>query len=144
MVKILTQGNGLKGFHGRVGDLTNMFDSFGNELYVGDVVIISNQDQYSKQNKYLGNEYGLSFVCEENTDIADWTNHNHQYVNGIASIWDSDVFGANPVDFSSDYWDALLERSEGWIVHKIKDHKNLAIGERIEFLYVDEVDELIE
>lgn len=136
-MKILTQENqGMRGFHGRIGDPTNMFDSFGNPLFVGDVVITSNQDKFSKQNQYLGNEYGIAFVCEENTSIANWTGRDHQYVMGIATIWDSDVFKNIPIDFN---WDELYEQMDGWIVHKIKDYSQLAIGERIGFLYVDEL-----
>jgi len=142
-MRILTQaGQGIKGYHGTIGTPTNMFDSFGNPLFVGDIVIISNQDKFSKQNKYLGNEYGIEFVCEENTNIANWTGRNHQYVLGIATVWDSDVFCNNNIDFDSDYWDELYKQMDGWIVHKVKDYKELVISEKIGFLYVDEVEDI--
>ena len=142
-MKILTQGKGgLKGFHGYVGDKTNMCDSFGNPLSVGDVVITSNQDDFSKKNRYLGNEYGIAFVCEEKTNIANWTNENKQYIMGIADIWNDTAFSDYKIDFTGDYWDALYALMDGWIVHKIKDFKDVVDGERIEFLYVEELGQI--
>lgn len=139
-MKILTQQNmGMKGFHGYIGDQTNMFDSFGEPLYVGDIVIVSNQDKFAKQNHYLGNEYGIAFVCEEVYEIVNWTNKNQQYIMGIADIWNNNVFAENHINFDDDYWENLINLMGGWIVHKIKDHSKLAIGECIEFIYVEEV-----
>lgn len=136
-MRILTQSDqGVSGFHGRIGDETNMQDSFGNNLYVGDVVIVSNQNEFEKANKYLGEEYGISFVCEEKTDVANWTGQDKQYIMGIADSWNSHVFKKHLIDFQTDYWDELHKLMNGWIVHKVKDHRDLAIGERIGFLYV--------
>ena len=144
-VKILTQnGQGLAGFHGRIGAPTKMRDSFGNKLFVGDVVIASNQDAFEKKNKYLGDEYGIDFVCEENIKSAEWTGKNQQYVMGLADHWNSDAFENNAIDFSGDYWDGLQAIMYGWIIHKIKDFDTLAVGERIGFLYVDEVEGVID
>jgi hypothetical protein len=139
-MKIITQTDGgMRGFHGFVGDKTNMSDSFGNPLSIGDVVIVSNQDEFAKQNKWLGNEYGIAFVCEEKTEIANWTGQNHQYIMGIAAIWDSEVFKNNEINYEDDYWDDLYNLMNGWIVHKIKDHNKLAIGEQIDFLFIEDV-----
>lgn len=134
-MKILTQaGQGFQGYHGKVGTPTNMFDSFGEPLFVGDVVKISNQSD-------IGEEYGTHYVCEEDTSIASWTGKNHQYVMSIGGTWNNEFFADHPIDYESDYWDNLLELSDGWIVHKVKDHSQVTIGERWDHLYVDDVDE---
>lgn len=139
-MKIITQKDGgMKGFHGFVGDKTNMFDSFGNPLFVGDIVITVNQDEFSRKNRYLGNEYGIDFVCEEKTDIANWTNRNFQYIMGIADTWNNEVFENNVINFEEEYWDELCTLMDGWIIRKIKDHSQLAIGERIDFLFIEDV-----
>lgn len=141
-MRILTQaGQGMRGFHGYIGKPTNMFDSFGNPLFVGDLVITSNQDKFSKQNKYLGNEFGVAFVCEEDSNITNWTGRDHQYIMGVSSIWDSEVFERHNIDFNDDYWDLLYDIMEGWIVHKVKDHSLVTNGEKWDFLYVDDVAE---
>jgi hypothetical protein len=139
-MRILSQNNeGMKGYHGTLGTPTNMYDSFGNKLFVGDVVIVSNQDRYAKANKYLGDDYGIAFVCEENVSIARFTDENRQYVMGIANIWNDKAFEDYPIDYNTDYWDDLLSSKDGWIVHKVKDWSKVVNGERIGFLYVDEV-----
>jgi hypothetical protein len=140
-MRILTQSDGgIKGYHGDVGSRTNMVDSFGNELFIGDIVVTSNQDEFAKKNGYLGEEYGIHFVCEENITIADWTGQDHQYVMGIASIWDSSKFNdINDLD-DEKFNDFLWNKMDGWIVHKVKDYKDLVAGEKLEFLYVQDIE----
>ena len=140
-MRILTQSDGgIKGYHGTVGSTTNMVDSFGNKLFVGDVVVTSNQDDFAKKNGYLGEEYGVHFVCEENTAIANWTGQDQQYVMGIASIWNSGKFNdINKLD-AEEFNDFIWNKMEGWIIHKVKDYKDLVSGEKLGFLYVQDVE----
>ena len=78
---ILSQTNDIKGYQGTIGTPTNMYDYRGEQLFVGDVVCIATFDVDGKK----AYDFGIEFVCEENTDIASWTGKNHQYVMGIAS-----------------------------------------------------------
>ena len=128
---ILSQTLGLDGYHGAVGTPTNMCDSCGNPLFIGDIVTL--------YHKYCPNKE-INFVCEENHEYAKWTNTESQYVMGIANIWNSDKFAQVTANI---YDDDILEQidnvSEGWIVKKVKDYAELVIGERWGFLYVREV-----
>lgn len=156
MLIISQENQGIKGYHGTVGAPTNMVDSFLNPLFIGDQVIVSNQSEYEKANKFLGTEYGLDFVIEENPDIANWTSKHQQFVNGIASIWDNHAFdilrSSNPNWFISpedreedeeeEYWDELYQFMGGWIVHKVKDYKDLVVGEKIGYLHIQEVPDM--
>lgn len=80
---ILSQTNGIDGYHGTVGTPTNMCDTNGNPLYVGDLVTMYHKDYPDKS---------IGFVCEEIHSYVKWTNEENQYVMGIASIWNSERF----------------------------------------------------
>lgn len=128
---ILSQTEGIDGYHGTIGSPTNMYDSDGNPLFVGDIVTIHHVDYLDKL---------VGFVCEENHKFAHWTKTENQYVMGIASIWNSDKFQQVT---ASIYDDNIFEQidsiAEGWVVKKVKDFADLVIGEHWGFLYVREI-----
>jgi len=128
---ILSQTEGTDGYHGTIGSPTNMYDSNGNPLFVGDIVTLHHVEYPDKS---------VAFVCEENHRFVNWTGKEDQFVMGIASIWNSEKFKKVT---TSVYDDDILEQidsiSEGWIVKKVKDFAELVIGEHLGFLYVREV-----
>ena len=136
---ILSQTKDMKGYHGIVGTSTNMYDYRGMPLFVGDVVCLTTYgDDEKKQD-----DYGIEFVCEENTSIANWTGTNKKYVMGIASTYNNSNFELlNGIDVESEEWWERFEKiDDRFRVYKVKDHSLLAIGEKIDFLSVVEVQE---
>lgn len=130
---ILSQTVGMDGYHGTVGTPTNMLDTNGEPLFVGDLVTV-----HSKES-----DKTVHFVCEENHKYAKWTSTERQYVMGIASIWNSNTFKkANLSASDEDFYEKMDDLSKGWVVKKVKDFKDLVIGEHWGFLYVREVDEV--
>jgi hypothetical protein len=128
---ILSQTEDLSGYHGAIGTPSNMCDSNGNPLFIGDIVTMFHKDYPDKS---------IGFVCEENHKYAHWTNTEYQYVFGIASIWNSETFKQVTATI---YDDTILEEidniSQGWIVKKVKDFAELVVGEHWDFLYVREI-----
>ena len=136
---ILSQTNDMKGYHGTVGTPTNMYDYRGMPLFVGDVVCLTTYgDDEKKQD-----DYGIEFVCEENTSIANWTGTNKKYVMGIADTYNNSNFELlDGIDVKSEEWWEKFEKiDDNFRVYKVKDHSSLAIGEKIGFLSVVEVKE---
>lgn len=135
---ILSQTNDIQGYHGTIGKPTNMYDYRGEQLFVGDVVCLVTYGDDGKK----CDDYGIEFVCEENTDIADWTGINHQYVMGIADIYNSDNFKVlDGVEINTEeWWEKFDAIDSDFRVYKVKDHSLLAIGERILFLSVVDID----
>lgn len=145
-VKILVSGSGgFDHFHGYVGDPTKLYDSFGNQLCIGDLVLICYNSIYEK-GKFSSTEYGVAYVCEENTSITNWTNTNHQFVMGLSGTYDSLNKEYMDIDFELNedgeevWWDDLLDATDGWTVHKIKDHSDVAPGEKWDQIYLEEVE----
>lgn len=141
MMRILSQTNDLRGYHGTIGTPTNMYDYRGEQLFVGDVVCLVT---YGADNKKC-DDYGIEFVCEENTAITNWTGKNHQFVMGIAGIYNNKNFATlesidKDVD-ADEWWNKFEEIDEDFRVFKVKDYNDLAIGEKISFLSVVEVDD---
>ena len=136
---ILSQTKDMKGYHGTVGTPTNMYDYRGMPLFVGDVVCLTIYGDDGKKQ----DDYGIEFVCEENTNIANWTGTNKKYVMGIASIYnDSNFESLDGIDVKSgEWWEKFDKIDDSFRVYKVKDHSFLAIGERIGFLSVVEVEE---
>ena len=136
---ILSQTKDMKGYHGTVGTPTNMYDYRGMPLFVGDVVCLTNYGDDGKKQ----DDYGIEFVCEENTSIANWTGTNKKYVMGIANTYNSSNFELlNGIEVKSEEWLEKFEKIDAnFRVYKVKDHSLLAIGEKIGFLSVVEVKE---
>ena len=136
---ILSQTNDMKGYHGTVGTPTNMYDYRGMPLFVGDVVVLTTYGDDGKKQ----DDYGIDFVCEENTSIANWTGTNKKYVMGISNIYNNSNFELlNGIDVESEEWWEKFEKiDDSFRVYKVKDHSLLAIGEKIGFLSVVEVEE---
>ena len=98
---ILSQTNDIRGYHGTIGTPTNMYDYRGEQLFVGDVVCLVT---YGIDGKKC-DDYGIEFVCEENTSIANWTGKNHQYVMGIASTYNNENFKVfDGVELNTEEW----------------------------------------
>lgn len=136
---ILSQTDDIKGYHGTIGTPTNMYDYRGEKLYVGDVVCLVT---YGIDGKKC-DDYGIEFVCEENTSIANWTGKNHQYVMGIGGTYNSDNFKVlEGVKVNSEEWAEKFDTIDtDFRVYKVKDRSLLAMGEKVNFLQVVEVDD---
>ena len=137
-MRILSQTNDIKGYHGTIGIPTNMYDYRGEQLFVGDVVCLATFDVDGKK-EY---DFGIEFVCEENTSFANWTGKNHQYVMGIANTYNNENFKVlDGVELNTEEWGERFDMIDGdFRVYKVKDHSLLAIGEKINFLSVVDVD----
>lgn len=137
-MRILSQTNDIKGYHGTIGTPTNMYDYCGERLFVGDVVFLTTFGVDGKK-EY---DFGIEFVCEENTNIANWTGKNQQYVMGIASIYNNENFKVlDGIEINTGEWGEKFDMIDrDFRVYKVKDHSLLAIGEKIDFLSVVDVD----
>ena len=136
-MRILSQTNDIKGYHGTIGTLTNMYDYRGEQLFVGDVVCLATLGDDGKK----AYDFGIEFVCEENIDIANWTGKNRQYVMGIASIYNNENFKVlDGVELNTEEWGEKFDTIDSeFRIWKVKDHSQLAIGEKIGFLSVVDV-----
>ena len=136
-MRILSRSNDIKGYHGTIGTPTNMYDYRGKQLFVGDVVCLETFG--IDGNKAY--DFGIEFVCEENTSIANWTGKNHQYVMGIASIYNNENFKVlDGIEINKGEWEEKFDAIDSdFRVYKVKDHSQLAIGEKIDFLSVIEI-----
>ena len=136
-MRILSQTNDLGGYRGTIGTPTNMYDYRGERLFVGDVVrlVIFGVDGKKEY------DFGIEFVCEENTSIANWTGKNHQYVMGIADIYNSENFKVlDGVEINSEEWGEKFDTIDrDFRVYKVKDNSLLAIGEKIGLLSVVDI-----
>lgn len=136
-MRILSQSNDIKGYHGTIGTPTNMYDYRGEQLFVGDVVCLETFGVDGNK----AYDFGIEFVCEENTSIANWTGKNHQYVMGIASIYNNENFKVlDGIEINKEEWEEKFDAIDSdFRVYKVKDHSQLAIGEKIDFLSVIEI-----
>lgn len=136
-MRILSQSNDIKGYHGTIGTPTNMYDYRGEQLFVGDVVCLETFGVDGEK----AYDYGIEFVCEENTSIANWTGKNHQYVMGIASIYNNDNFKVlDGIELNTEEWVEKFNTIDNdFRVYKVKDYSQLATGERIHFLSVVDI-----
>lgn len=136
-MRILSQSNDIKGYHGTIGTPTNMYDYRGEQLFVGDVVCLATFGVDGEK----AYDYGIEFVCEENTSIANWTGKNHQYVMGIASIYNNDNFKVlDSIELNTEEWVEKFNTIDSdFRVYKVKDYSQLATGERIHFLSVVDI-----
>ena len=138
-MRILSQTNDIKGYHGTIGTPTNMYDYSGEKLFVGDVVCLVTFGVDGKK-EY---DFGIEFVCEENIDIANYTGKNHQYVMGIANTYNNENFKVlDGVELNTEEWGEKFDTIDSdFRVYKVKDHSQLAIGEKIDFLSVGDVND---
>ena len=136
-MRILSQTNDKKGYHGTIGTPTNMYDYRGERLFVGDVVCLATFDVDEKK----AYDFGIEFVCEENTSIADWTGKNRQYVMGLADIYNNENFKVlDDIELNTEEWYKKFNAIDSdFRVYKVKDRSQLAIGEKIRFLSVIDV-----
>lgn len=138
-MRILSQTNDIKGYHGTIGTPTNMYDYCGEQLFVGDVVCLATFGIDGKK----AYDFGIEFVCEENTSSANWTGKNRQYVMGIASIYNNENFKVlDDIEPNTEEWYKKFDTIDSdFRVYKVKDHSQLAIGEKINFLSVIDIDD---
>ena len=136
-MRILSQTNDIKGYHGTIGTLTNMYDYRGEQLFIGELVCLATFGVDGKK----AYDFGIEFVCEENIDIANFTGKNRQYVMGIASIYNNENFKVlDGVELNTEEWGEKFDTIDSkFRVYKVKDHSQLAIGEKITFLSVVDV-----
>lgn len=136
-MRILSQTNDIKGYHGTIGTPTNMYDYRGKQLFIGDVVCLETFG-VDGEKEY---DFGIEFVCEENIDVANFTGKNRQYVMGIASIYNNENFKVlDGVELNTEEWHEKFDTIDSkFRVYKVKDHSLLAIGEKIGFLSVVDI-----
>ena len=136
-MRILSQTNDMRGYHGTIGTPTNMYDYRGEQLFIGDVVCLASFG-VDGEKEY---DFGIEFVCEENTDIANRTGKNRQYVMGIASIYNNENFKVlDGVELGTEEWGEKFNTIDSkFRVYKVKDNSQLAIGEKVNFLSVVDV-----
>ena len=136
-MRILSQTNDVKGYHGTIGTPTNMYDFRGEQLFVGDVVCLATFGVDGKK----ADDFGIEFVCEENIDVANFTGKNRQYVMGIASIYNNENFKVlDGVELNTEEWSEKFDTIDSkFRVYKVKDNSLLAIGEKIGFLSVVDI-----
>jgi hypothetical protein len=136
-MKILSQTNDITGYHGTVGWPTNMYDYAGHKLYVGDVVSV-----VTYHHGRVDYNAGIDFVCHEVPEIANWTGKQHQYVMGIADVYNDTIFRRlDNIDPESEEWGEIMEEIDPeWRVMKVKDYSDLVPGEKIGFLKVVEIE----
>ena len=136
-MRILSQTNDMRGYHGTIGTPTNMYDYRGKQLFIGDVVCLATFG-VDGEKEY---DFGIEFVCEENIDIAKFKGKNHQYVMGIASIYNNENFKVlDGVEINSEEWGEKFDTIDSkFRVYKVKDNSLLAIGEKIGFLSVVDI-----
>ena len=134
---ILSQTNDMRGSHGTIGTPTNMYDYRGKQLFVGDVVCLATFGVDEKK-EY---DFGIEFVCEENTKIANWTGKNRQYVMGIANTYNNENFKVlDGVEINTEEWGEKFDTIDSeFRIWKVKDHSQLVLGEKIGFLSVIDV-----
>lgn len=89
---------------GTCGTPTNLVDSWGNELFVGDIVSMSTNE------RVMWSFHGLSAVVEDRPNLVGRTDSPiPHFIMGLYSIdW------TNP---------------EQWLIHKVKDWKDCVDGE---------------
>ena len=135
---ILSQTKDMTGYHGTVGTPTNMYDYGGRQLFVGDVVGLTTEGINGKK----AYDHGIEFVCEENPEIANYTNQKKQYVMGISDTYNNARFSVldNFKHYSDQWREALYDIDPEWRVFKVKDWSRLVEGETIGFLSVVRVD----
>lgn len=150
--KILSQNGKWSGYHGTIGTPTNMFDYAGNRLYVGDVVAALAKDEDGKPCDIPC----IAFVVEENPAIANWTGKSHQFVMGFSGTMNNDSFNRlaeivppDEVEFLTEddpnhdaWYNELYELTAPWLMVKVKSYDTLAVGEKIEFLSMAEVEDI--
>lgn len=131
---ILSRTGDIKGYHGTIGKPTNMYDCYGKQLSVGDVVCIVTVDDNGKE---ITN-YGIDFICEEDTSITNYTGKSHQFVMGISSVYNNEKFKVlEGIEMNTDEWNEKFDTiSSDFRVYKVKDHSHLVVGEKISFLSV--------
>ena len=136
-MRILSQTNDMRGYHGTTGTPTNMYDYRGEQLFIGDVVCLTTFG-VDGEKEY---DFGIEFVCEENVDIANFTGKNRQYVMGIASIYNNENFKVlDGVELNTEEWGEKFDTIDSkFRVYKVKDHSLLAIGEKVGFLSVVDI-----
>lgn len=136
-MRILSRTGDMKGYHGIIGTPTNMYDYYGKQLSVGDVVCIITVDAAGKE---ISN-HGIDFVCEEDTSIVNYTGKNHQYVMGISSVYNNENFKVlEGIEMNTDEWNEKFDNiGSDFRVYKVKDHSRLVAGEKIDFLSVVDV-----
>lgn len=112
MNKVLMSGNC---FMGTVGDPSSLVDSFGEALYIGDLVALSVFDP--KFPDSCAGTYGVEFVCHNAT--GDDGLPVHKYVMGIASEHFEDEIGS-----------IVQQNHSMWRIRKVKGFEQVAPTEK--------------
>jgi len=99
-------------FQGEVGKPSGLTDVDGNELFIGDVVLVLNLDDYDISHNRITYQGGLNFVCQNNKDCG----------------YDEDMFVMGIKDLYQNH-DGEITQDEEWKVFKVKSYKQVVNGE---------------
>lgn len=124
MKKILMSGDFMLG---HIGKETELYDSYGERLYTGDLVALSLYDE-NNPDKYE-DYYGIEYIChnefqdnglQERTFVMGLAAAHHMYHNG------------EPTDDSelADYQESVvIQNHKKWRLRKVKGYENVVNGE---------------
>jgi len=96
---------------GNVGEATNLCDTNGSPLYVGDIVCLATKDSFG-----ISCFYGISVVVSDRW--TTYSNGTHEEKLGLITHF---VMGIKDVDFMAD--------DSEWYVKKVKSHSDVISGE---------------
>lgn len=99
-------------FQGIVGKPSGLTDVDGKELYIGDVVLVLNIDDYDRSHNRITSQFGLEYVCQNSKDCS----------------YDEDMFVMG-IKGSYQNRDGEITQDEEWVVFKVKSFADVVEGE---------------
>lgn len=104
---------------GEIGKITELFDSYGEQLFTGDLVALST---YDDNNPELYQDYwGIEFVC--NNEFQDDGLEKSIYVTGVYSEHKQYVDGDGNGE------SIVYQNHKKWRIRKVKGYEDLVNGE---------------
>lgn len=111
---------------GICGEPTNLTDSYGEELFVGDLVVVFSEEYKSYLNmcdlEYIVNDADVPFIMGLKNSYQKETEY---YLNGELS-------NEKSYDFKADYY--VSSNSENitsrWLIKKVKGYEDIVVGEK--------------
>jgi len=100
-------------FQGEVGKPSGLTDVDGNDLYIGDIVLLLNLDDYDKSHNRITCQCGLEYVCQNSKDC----NYDEDtFVMGIKSSYQNH--------------NGEITQDDDWKVFKVKSYEDIVVGEK--------------
>lgn len=101
-----------KCFQGEVGKPSGLTDVDGNKLYIGDVVLLLNIDDYDRSHNRITSQFGLEYVCQNSKDCN----------------YDEDIFVMG-IKGSYQNHEGEITQDEEWDVFRVKSFVDVVEGE---------------